>query len=98
MRNPGGLGIAVLAFSLLNADSGPASKLSPDLLAGSWIAILAHEGETRPVALRFEPHDGGEIDVKMSVPAVHVKDTMLSKARLEGDKVVLWPGFTLAYD
>ena len=92
------LAVAVLAttFSAVNERSARAQDKTA--LAGTWVATLSHEGETRPVALTFEPIEEGDFLVKLSSPAVHVWDVPIGKAKVEGGKVRIGQAIVFDHD
>jgi outer membrane protein assembly factor BamB len=67
-------------------------------LAGTWVALASHDGETATIALHLEAGEGGQIRVKWSNPALHIWDLPVGSAAVHGNDVQIGHLLRLAYD
>lgn len=88
------IGMAVAQEKTPEAAAAP----SASELAGAWVGTLSHSGDTQPIALRFEPGEGGGIEAKLSVPVVHVWEVPIGKAAPEPGQVRIGSTFLLEHD
>ncbi|HEV3455804.1 MAG TPA: PQQ-binding-like beta-propeller repeat protein [Thermoanaerobaculia bacterium] len=80
------------------APTGPAASPSAAELAGTWVAVASHDGETATIALHLEAGEGGQIRVKWSNPALHIWELPVGSAAVHGSDVQIAHLLRLAYD
>lgn len=83
------------------ADSDPDStddRLAREL-RGTWAGTVEQSGESRPIALTFEPDSGGRVAIAMSWPALHLDHYPIGVAlpSVVGDSLRIG-SFRFAYD
>jgi outer membrane protein assembly factor BamB len=90
------------AFMALNPSSaqgeGGVTVAPESWLSGTWVATLTHDGETQPLALRFEPKEGGVFRVDLTNPAIHVWEVPIAQAAIEGNQVRIGKSLVFDYD
>jgi outer membrane protein assembly factor BamB len=88
---------SLLLFACGTAAGMPAP--AGDVLLGSWQGTVSHEGETQPLALRFERADGDQLVLKATIPAIHCGECPLGHgtATAQGNEIRFGP-FRFGYD
>jgi eukaryotic-like serine/threonine-protein kinase len=68
-------------------------------LAGVWSGTVSHAGEATALSLELEPLNGGELAIKLTIPAIHLVSVPIAQAvpRVEGDQIRLGP-FAFTFD
>jgi outer membrane protein assembly factor BamB len=80
------------------AAGGARAAPSPADLAGTWVAVASHDGETATVALHLEAAAGGQLQVRWSTPVLHIWELPLGSATIYGNELRIGRLLRLAYD
>ena len=89
---------ASLVF-LVASIPGAATPPTATDLAGDWSGTVEHGGESTAFGLSLRPRDDGKVEIRMTIPVVHVDGAVAGAfdPSIDGDDVALGP-FRFRYD